>query len=136
MIKCQNYHFSYSEVGKYENYNNFYSFANDFEKVDCEVLNKITVKELSDHFKEEKWEAGKYNVLTHKYQIFGAEIIKILKAIRIDKQDKVRMIEKTKLPGCIINSLGHNEELSWTNTLERILVFGLFHDMFTLVKNK
>jgi len=136
LIKCQYYQISYNEVGKYNNSNNYYGFANDFEKVNCDVLNSIKVRELIDHFKEEKWEAGKYNVMTHNCQIFGAEIIKVLKAIRRDKEDKLRIIEKTKLPGCIINSLWHNEELSWSNTLGRIPVFGLFHDVYSILKDQ
>ena len=75
-------------------------------------------------------EARKYNLITHNCQIFGAGIIKVLKAVRKHEQDKVRMIEKTNLPGCIINSFWYNEKLSWTNILGRIPVFRFFHDLY------
>ena len=100
-----------------------------FEKVDCDIKNKITVKELIENFKGEKWIAKKYNLLMHNCQTFAAKIIKILKAVRINEEDKLRVVEKTKLPGCIINALWHNEELSLKNTLGRIPIFGLFHDI-------
>ena len=88
-----------------------------------------TVKELIENFKGEKWIAKKYNLLMHNCQTFAAKIIKILKAVRINEEDKLRVVEKTKLPGCIINALWHNEELSLKNTLGRIPIFGLFHDI-------
>ena len=40
--------------------------------------------------------------------------------------DKVRVAEKFLLPNCIIKALWHNEDLSITNTLRRISVFGFF----------
>ena len=89
----------------------------------------MTVKELIKNFEGEKWVVKKYKVLTHNCQIFAAEIIKILKAIRKNGNDKIRMVEKIKLPGCIINALWHNEDLSLTNTLGRIPFFGFLHDI-------
>ena len=103
-----------------------------FQRVDCNIKNKITIKELIKNFEDEKWEAEKYNVLTHNCQTFAAEIIKILKAIRRDETDKYRCIEKGILPGCIISALWHNEDLSLTNTLGRIPIFGFFHDYIRL----
>ena len=107
-----------------------------FERVDCDVINKINIRELRDHFKGEKWLANKYNVAFHNCQTFGAEIIKKLKAIRIDEKDKVRANEKTTLPGCIISSLWHNEKLPLTNTFGRIPIFGLFHDFYLAAHGK
>ena len=89
----------------------------------------MTVKELIKNFEGEKWVAEKYNVLTHNCQIFAAEIIKILKATRKNEKDKIRIVEKITLPGCIINALWHNEDLSLTNTLGRIPLFGFYHDL-------
>lgn len=99
-----------------------------FPKCICEIKNKIALKELIDKFKGEKWEAKKYNVLTHNCQTFGAEVIKLLNAVRENEKDKIRLNEKLMLPGCIISALRHNEGFSLTNTLGRIPIFGLIHD--------
>jgi hypothetical protein len=100
-----------------------------FHVLDCDIKNKITVEELINNFKDKKWEAKEYNVLTHNCQTFATEVIKILKAIRRNEIDKIRIFEKTRLPGCLINALWHNEDLSLTNTLGRIPIFGFFHDI-------
>ena len=42
-----------------------------FEKVDCDIKNKITVKELIENFKGEKWIAKKYNLLMNNCQTFA-----------------------------------------------------------------
>ena len=115
---------------------NYIQFGNIFETVDCDVINKITIRKLRDNFKGEKWLAKNYNVVFHNCQTFGAEIIKKLKAIRLNEKDKFRANEKTALPGCIINSLWQNEKLSLTNTLGRITIFGLFHDFYLASKGK
>ena len=90
----------------------------------------ILLKELIDNLKGEKWEAKKYNVLTHNCQNFGAEVIRILKATRKNEDDKIRLKEKILLPSCIISSLWKNEELSLLNALGRIPIFGFFHDFY------
>ena len=64
--------------------------------------------------------------MLHNCQTFAAEVVKILKDIRIHVTDKVRVAEKFVLPNCIIKALWHNEDLSITNTLGRISVFGFF----------
>ena len=79
LIECQHYNISYDELKK--DMGNYCQFGNSFETVDCDVINKITIRELRDHFKGEKWLAKKYNVVFHNCQTFGAEIIKKLKAI-------------------------------------------------------
>ena len=132
LIKCQYYNISYEF---YRNGGwNYDKFGNSFERVECDVNNKITVNELIEHFKGEKWEAKEYNAVTHNCQDFGAEIINVLKAIRRNEEDKIRVQEKIILPGCIISSLWHNEKLSITNTLGRIPIFGFLHDCFILLK--
>lgn len=93
---------------------------NDFKRVECDVKNKITLKELCNNFKNEKWVAKKYNVVSHNCQTFAAEIIKLLKVIRINEVDKIRTNEKFLLPGCIIKELWNNEDLSFNNTMGRI----------------
>ena len=55
--------------------------------------------------------------MLHNCQTFTAEVVKILKVIRIHMTDKVRKAEKFLLPNCIIKALWHNEDLSITNTL-------------------
>jgi len=52
---------------------------------------KISINELIQEFKEEKWEAEKYNVLWHNCQNFAVEIIKILEAVRNYEGNKVRI---------------------------------------------
>ena len=132
MIACQYYKISYEE---YENFRSKKFFGEvNFIKVTCEVINRITIKELINHFKEEKWEAKNYIINFHDCQNFAAEIIKILKAVRKNEEDKIRCVEKMVLPDCIIRSLWINEPLSLPNTLGRIPIFGFFHDAYTLFK--
>ena len=132
LIACQYYKISY------EDYKNFLSkkfFGElNFVKVTCEVINRITIKELIYHFKEEKWEAKNYIINYHDCQSFASEIIKILKAVRKNEEDKIRCIEKVELPDCIIRSLWKNEPLSLLNTLGRIPIFGFFHDLYKSFK--
>ena len=104
-------------------YNNFY-------RVECDINNKIKLKELIEYCTKKKWEADKYFVLSNNCQKLWVEIIKFLKAIRKYAQDKIRIKEKIMLPSCIISALWHNEKLSLTNTLGRIPIFGFFHDTF------
>ena len=112
--------------------------AFEFYNIECDVKNKITLKELINNFHKENWEAKKYNLLTHNCQTFGAEVITILKAIRINERDKIRTKEKMILPNCIIKALWKNEDLSVVNTLGRIPVLGVGFDAFSaiFVKNK
>lgn len=109
---------------------------NDFYKIDCDINNKITLGELCDQFKGEEWEAQSYNVVSHNCQSFAAKIIKILKAIRINEKDKIRSLEKFSLPNCIISALWDNEKLSFTNTMGRIPIIGLYYDLFKLSEDK
>ena len=95
----------------------------------CNIMNKITLRELCDNFKGKKWEAKDYSVFKHNCQKFAAEIIKILKAVRIYNYDKVRTREKLFLPNCIISALWDNEKLSAVNTIGRIPIFGFIFDL-------
>lgn len=106
------------------------SSISDFNTINCIIKNKITLRELCNKFKNKSWEANKYNVVTHNCQTFAAEIIKILKAIRINDRDKVRWTEKRMLPNCIISALWNNEDLSAINTIGRIPIFGYVFDIF------
>lgn len=110
----------------------FENISNNFYRVECDIKNKITLRELCNNFKSGNWSADNFEVATHNSQIFAAEIIKIFKAIRKHEYDKIRKNEKLALPNCLIKVLWNNEDLSVTNTLGRIPIFGLFHD---LVKN-
>ena len=97
----------YGNVSKYIaeiNGLDFYeSSFNQCSDIPCDVNNKITIKELCSYFKGENWESGDYNVLWHNCQKFGAKVIKILKAVRIDEDHKIRTFEKMMLPNCIIS---------------------------------
>ena len=108
------------------NFDDIQDSMNSFYRFECDIKNKITIEELCNHFKNEKWLAKKNNVMLHNCQTFPAEVVKILKVIRIHMTDKVRKAEKFLLPNCIIEALWHNEDLSITNTLGRISVFGFF----------
>ena len=112
------------------NRNFFSQIINDFNIVKCDVKNKITLEELNKEFLGEKWEAKNYNLSSHNCQDFAAEVVKILKAVRMNEKDKIRINEKKALPNCLINALTNNEESFTINTLGRIPVFGLLFDVF------
>ena len=65
-------------------------------------------------------------------QEFAAEIIRVLKAVRIDERTKERTIEKMILPNKIISVLWDNEDWSVTDTIGRIPVIGLIYDLVIL----
>ena len=71
----------------------------------------------------------------HNCQIFSKEVIKILKAVRKKAYDKIRIVEKDKIPSVISSQLWRNEKLSITNTLGRIPIFGFFHDIVVQAKS-
>ena len=112
--------------------------VNGFYNIECNINNKLTLGELISNFRNEKWEAKKYNLLSHNCQTFGAEVVKILKAVRKNARDKIRTKEKMILPNCLISALWDNEDLSAINTLGRVPVLGLAFDVFAgiFVKNK
>ena len=119
---------------KFDEINSKLHFRHLYECIDCNIGNYKILKELCDNFKGKKWEAKNYNVITHNCQHFAAEIIKLLKATRKYDNDKIRSIEKSCLPNCIISALWDNEKLSFTNTMGRIPIFGLFYDLYRLKK--
>ena len=119
---------------------NFISnLLNEVNIIKCNVKNQITLEELKNQFLGDNWQAKKYNITSHNCQDFGAEVVKILKAERINEEDKIRMNEKYALPNCIIKALTENEEFSSINTIGRIPIVGLLFDIFAakhLLKNK
>ena len=115
--------------GEIRDRNVFQQLSNDFKKVFCAVKNRMTLRELCMNLQNEKWRAEKYNFASHNCQIFAAELIKILKAIREEEEDKIRLNEKQLLPHCIIEALRENEDLSLINVIGRIPVVGLFWDI-------
>ena len=133
IIAAEQYHIPYEEFDF-----NFLKkgIVNGFDKIECNVNNKITLGELIENFKEEKWEAKNYNVLSHNCQTFGAEVIKLLKAVRVNDYDKIRIREKMILPNCMIKVLRDNEDLSVVNTLGRVPVFGLAFDLVSEIFTK
>ena len=133
IIAAEQYHIPYEEFDF-----NFLKkgIVNGFHKIECNVNNKITLGELIENFKEEKWEAKNYNVLSHNCQTFGAEVIKLLKAVRVNDKDKIRIAEKTTLPYCMIKVLWDNEDLSVVNTLGRVPVFGMAFDLVYTIFTK
>ena len=131
LIASQYYNISYEEFIniKYQTWEMNDAFVN----VDCDIKKKITINELIQELKGEKWEAKKYNVLWHNCQNFAVKIIKILEAVRNYEGSKVRMYEKFSLPGSIITALSENEGFSLANTLGRIPIYGFFHDMHWVI---
>ena len=117
--KYEEFKFSIKEIGIF---NGYYS-------IECNINKRITLKELIDNFKNEKWKAKNYNALTHNCQVFGAEVIKFLKATRKYDNDKIRTNEKMVLPNCIISALWDNEKLSIINTIGRIPIIGTGFDI-------
>ena len=126
IIAAQHYHIPYDKFDF-----NFFrkGVFNRFIKIECNVKNKITLSELINNFKDSKWEAKNYNLVSHNCQTFGAEVIKILKAVRVNEEDKIRTNEKMILPNCMIKVLWDNENLSVVNTIGRIPVVGLGFDV-------
>ena len=57
--------------------------AKYFQSVDCDINNKIEIKELINDFKGESWETNQYNIWTNNCQIFAVQIIKILKKKKV-----------------------------------------------------
>jgi hypothetical protein len=100
-----------------------------FKTVRCDVKNNITLRELCNNFQNENWLAEKYSVAFHNCQTFAAELIKTLKAIREEDEDRIRINEKQLLPNCLIKALQDNEDFSWTNTIGRIPIAGFFWDI-------
>ncbi len=107
-----------------------------FQCINCEINNKITLREFCSNFIGEKWEARNYTLYKNNCQKFAAEVIKILKATRIKETDKIRTFEKKSLPNCMIKELWKNEKLSLTNSLGRIPIFGFFYDVYKIIKLK
>ena len=131
IMACNHYKISYEQLVENVYNNKMLSFY-DFKVIECNVKNKMSLRDLCNHFKGHLWEAKSYNLANHNCQHFAAEVIKILKAVRIHDVDKVRSREKDILPNCIISNLWDNEELSVINTFGRIPVFGLVFDSFAM----
>ena len=102
---------------------------NQVNIIKCNVKKNMTLKQLINILSNEKWEANEYNVAKHNCQDFAAEVIKILKAVRINESDKIRLKEKYALPNCMIRSFSNNEEISKINIVGRIPIFGLYFDI-------
>ena len=121
-------------IDEFKKINSKLYFNHLFDCIDCNVENKITLKELCNNFKGDKWKAKTYNVIYNNCQDFAAKIIKLLKATRKNDNHKIRSIEKLCLPNCIISALWDNEKLSITNSVGRIPLVGLFYDLYRIIK--
>lgn len=127
IMACNHYNISFEEFIRNRDE---LSSVKDYNYVECNINNKISLRELCNKFKGENWEAKNYSVASHNCQDFASEVIKILKAIRIHDRDKVRTMEKYLLPNCIISALWDNEELSAINSFGRIPILGIGFDFF------
>ena len=106
------------------------NLLNEVNIIKCNVKNQITLEELKNEFLGDNWQEKEYNLISHNCQDFGAEVVKFLKAERINEKDKIRMKEKYALPNCIINALTENEKISTINKIGRIPIVGLVFDLF------
>ena len=109
VMACNHYNISYFF---FYHIKDFLASYKDYHIIECDINNKISLRELCNKFKGKSWEAINYNVVNHNCQTFASEIIKILKAVRIHDSDKIRTNEKQILPNCIISALWDNEALS------------------------
>lgn len=114
------------------------SSIEDYNIIECEIENEISLGELCNSFKGEEWKAKNYNLYKHNCQDFVAKVIKILKAKRKYVIDLIRTREKFIFPNCIISSLRDNEGFSSLNFLGSIPLFGPFYDLYAYnhLKNK
>ena len=92
----------------------------------------MTLRELSNQLKDERWKTKNYCVLSNNCQEFAAEVIRILKAVRTDERTRIRTIEKMILPNKLISSLWDNKDWSLSNTIGRIPLIGLLYDLIIL----
>ena len=129
VIASYHHNVSYEEVER-----RLGNYIDEYYRLNCDITEKMTLKELLEHLKEEQWEAGNYCVLSNNCQDFASKVLKILKAVRNDERTKIRTIEKMILPNKLISTLWDNEDLSLTNTLGRIPIFGLIYDLIILNK--
>ena len=110
------------------------NYIDEYYRMNCDINEKMTLKELFEHLKGENWEAKNYCALSNNCQYFESKVLKILKAVGKDERTKIRTIEKMILPNKLISTLWDNEDLSLTNTLGRIPIFGLIYDLIILNK--
>ena len=113
-----------NEMDKYRK-----KFIEGLKSVECEIKNKVTLGELMDHFRVVDWTADKYILGFHDCQNFAAEVIRYLKAIRINEYDTLRIREKELLPNCVIKALKENENLNELNIVGSIPVIGFWFDI-------
>jgi hypothetical protein len=111
------------------------TFFNAYVTEECYVNNKITLGDLCEKFKGEKWEAKNYNLITHNCQHFSAEIIRILKATR-EKYPEYRKFSYLKVvyAGPILNALYDNENEKVTKIITNVPVVSLLYDLILGLK--
>jgi len=120
------------EIPYHEMNQHIQDYMDDYYSIDCNIKEKMTLRELSNHLKDERWKAKNYCVLSNNCQEFAAEVIRVLKAVRTDENTKVRTVEKMILPNKLISSLWNNEDWSLANTIGRIPLIGLLYDLIIL----
>ena len=129
VIASYHHNVSYEEIER-----RLGNYIDEYYRLNCDINEKMTLKELLEHLKEEQWEAKNYCVLSNNCQDFASKVLKILRAVRNDERTKIRTIEKMILPNKLISTLWDNEDLSLANTLGRIPIFGLIYDLIILNK--
>lgn len=128
IIASYHHGISYKELN-----DNITEYIADYCHINCDIREKMTLRELFDHFNNKKWKAESYCVLSNNCQSFAAEVIRILKATRKYERTKIRLVEKMILPNTLISVLWNNEDLSLTNTIGRIPIIGLIYDLINLI---
>lgn len=114
------------------------SFFNAYVTEECYINNKITLGDLCEKFKGEKWEAKNYNLITHNCQHFSAEIIRILKATREKYYPEYRKFAFLKVvyAGPILNALYDNENEKVTKIITKVPVVSLIYDGILFLKSR
>ena len=115
-------HYFRSDNGLRFSYMNIYSIPGF--KFDCDVQNKMTIRDLCTCLEYHHWTKQKYNVVDQNCQLFVRKAIKLLGSRRINKSDRIRTFSKGMIPKRILDALEENEGNH--NYEERIPIIGRF----------
>jgi hypothetical protein len=110
--------------------NGNYSYSD--KTIDTYINNKMTLGNLFERIsKEMSIKFDDYNVADNNCQDFIAYVIKLLKAVRIDKtESKLHNFAKLRIPPKILEALEDNENYQILTTLGKIPIIGVWTDLF------
>lgn len=101
-------------------------------KYECDVQNKMTIKELITCLEFRHFTKQKYNLVDQNCQYFVRKSIKILGSRRIHEHDRIRRFSKAEIPNRILDALEENEGSD--NFGEQIPIVGMFVSIYKLYK--